>query len=215
MTGEKDVYAEALYFNCPHCNGSILFAVEASEPPEVDIEWRERPHEEIEGLPSHEYFDTMLAMEQAIAAESYDDAVAFVLKNIEQLADSFKDSKEPSLMNFPVLNKGGRVLALEGKVQELKWMHEMVRTTPALKMHTNVVDKHLEDMKMFEDIRQAVMTNPGCLQSDVKNLISVVDGRRVATLIDWLDKHGDIVRTRQGRKIFCYPADSESSLGRP
>ena len=214
MTDEKDIYAEALYFNCPHCNGSILFAVEASKPPEVDIEWKERPYEEIEGLPSHEYFDTMRAMEQAIATESYGDAVAFVCKNIEQLADSFKDSKEPSSLYFPVLSNGGRVLALEGKVQELERMHEVVRTTPALNMHINVVDKHLEDMKMFEDIRQAVMANPGCLQSDVKNLISVVDGRRVATLIGWLDKHGDIVRKRQGRKIFCYPADSDSSLGR-
>ena len=206
MTEEKNIYAEALYFNCPHCNGSIMFAVEASEPPEVDIEWRERPYGEIEGLPNHEYFDTMLAMERAITTESYDDAVNFICKNIEQLADSFKESKEPSSLNFPVLDKGGRVLALKGKMTELQRMREVVETTPALKMHINVVDKHLEDMEMFEDIRQAVMANPGCLQSDVKNLISVVDGRRVATLIEWLDKHGDIVRTRQGRKIFCHPA---------
>ncbi len=212
MAVKNDTYTRNLYFNCPHCNGPIQFAVEASEPLEEDYEeegdWYDE--EDYPMLPNREYYDTMKAMEQAIAAESYDEAVTFICQNIDQLADAFKDSKELSSLHFPVLDRGGRVLALKGKVTELERMSEVVNTTPALKLHTGVVDKHFEDLKMFEDIRQAVLSTPGCLQSEVKNLISVVDGRRVSTLIGWLDKHGDIVRTRQGHKIFLHPADSDS-----
>ncbi len=204
MTVQKNTYTQNLYFNCPHCNSPIEFAVEAGEPLEVG-DWYDG---EDSPIPSYtEYYDTMSLMQQAIAVENYDEAVTFICQSIDQLADA---STESNLHHFPILKTGGMVLALKGKVVELERMSEVVRTTPALKLYAGVVDKHFEDLKMFEDIRQAVIANPGCLQSEVKNLISVVDGRKVATLIGWLDKHGDIVRKRQGNKIFLYPADSDT-----
>jgi hypothetical protein len=52
--------------------------------------------------------------------------------------------------------------------------------------------------RLFVAILIAIEKNPGCLQTDVKELIGAEDGRRVANLISWLEKAEKIRRTKKG-----------------
>ena len=64
---------------------------------------------------------------------------------------------------------------------------------------TDSVKQHLRDLRLFSAILDAVAKYPRCLQTEVKGLVGEADGRRVATLISYLERAGKIVRIRKGR----------------
>ena len=145
-------------------------------------------------------------MTRVISLNRFDEALPLIRENLEQLAECFTGCNEPSLLYFRVLSQGGRVFALKRQSEDLERMRDVVANTLALGLHTETVNEYFDDLKMFDDIRSVVRHNPGCVQSEVKNLLNVVDWRRVTTLIEWLERNGELVRTRQGRKVLLYLA---------
>ena len=200
MAPRQEITTLVLEFKCPHCRGDIKLSVDAYDPPEIyddDDEW-----EDSEQDPLYDYYVSMEKMDIAINGRIYGDAVEAIHENLERLSESIGQETEPSSLHIPVLDRGGKILALMGDTSGLERMREIVTTSVALKSHAGAVDRHFRDMVMFQDIRAAIRDNPMCLQSKVKESISEPDGRRVANLISWLEKSGEIVRTREGRKIF-------------
>ena len=198
--------SESFVFHCPHCKEAINFSVEAYVSP-VDQyddyeEWEEDEREE-DDRAWITYYDSMGKMELAIRNNLREMFVIdAIMENMQDLKDAIGDATEPSSLYFPVLDRGAKVLALKGYRQGLEKMSDVVTNSVGLQSHATEVEKHFSDMQLFQDIREAVRANPKCDQSDVKILVAEVDGRRVANLIQWLDRHGDIIRTREGRKIF-------------
>ena len=194
----------------PHCQGLIGFSVDAHSPvvfeDDEDVDnWLDGDDFDFGSPASRSYYDSMEVMEQAISRTRYTEAVPLILANLEHLAtfvESIVDNNERVPPSIPVLERGGRVLALMGDADGLKRMREIVSGTKGIGWFLDDVDRHEQDMEMFQSIRQAVRNNPKCVQSDVKVLIGEADGRRVATLIGYLEKSGEIIKVRDGRKIL-------------
>lgn len=64
---------------------------------------------------------------------------------------------------------------------------------------------HLRDRQLFQAILKTVGANPGCLQTDLKDLLGEEDGRRTANLVSYLEKAGQIVRVKSGRTWQIFP----------
>lgn len=205
MAPRDESTTRGFVFKCPHCHEAIMFSVDAYEPPEIfddedeDGEWEDNDQEQ---GPYYDYYDSMQKMELAINRQFFGEALEAIHENLEHLVESIGQEDEASTLHVPVLDQGGKILALLEDTSGLERMQEIVTATDALKNYTKIVERHFRDMKMFQDIRAAIRDNPMCLQGDVKVFIAEPDGRRVANLISWLEKNGEIVRTREGRKIF-------------
>ena len=197
-------------FQCPHCQGLIGFSVDAYSSADFDNDadsddWLDGHDFDFESPATRSYYDSMERMNQAIGRTRYTEAVPLIRTNLEHLATFVKsivDRKERVPPSIPVLEQGGRILALMGDSGGLKRMREIVAGTKGIEWFLDDVNRHELDMELFRSIRQAVRDNPKCVQSDVKILIGEADGRRVATLIGYLEKSGEITKIREGRKIL-------------
>jgi hypothetical protein len=116
-----------------------------------------------------------------------------LVRSIQQVYGSF------DIRSIPALEQGGTMLALVGDDEGLKEMQDLVWSLPELKPWHSTVGRHEEDRRLFAAILIAIEKNPGCVQTDVKELIGAEDGRRVANLISWLAKAEKISRTKKGQ----------------
>lgn len=152
---------------------------------------------------SDDYFPSMAAMQEAISKRDYQRAAEFVHKNLTHIREFVQRTSAEygsfHIPSIPALERGGTILALMGDRKGLESMLHLVKSVPALQERTADIEAHLTDLDLFEAITEAVRTKPGCLQTDVKGIVRASDGRRVSTLIGWLEKAGRIRRTKEGR----------------
>jgi hypothetical protein len=151
-----------------------------------------------------EYFATLHQLREAISKRDYSNAARFARENLRHLPAFVPSIEEryhcklPHVVHIPVLKHGGTILALVGDTEGLMEMRATVLSIPELALCIPAVEQHVEDMRLFEAILQAVAEKPGCIQSSMKGLIGAEDGHRVAYLISWLEKAGKIRRIRRG-----------------
>jgi hypothetical protein len=155
---------------------------------------------------------TLGKLQEAISKRDYERAARLVLENMRQIAALVRSTQREygsfDISSVPALQQGGTMLALIGDDEGLREMREIVRSIPELEAWCSAVDQHVEDRGLFAAILTAVEKNPGCLQTEVKELIGAEDGRRIANLISWLEKAGKISRTKKGRTYALALADS-------
>jgi hypothetical protein len=155
------------------------------------------------GVNSAEYFSTMAKLQEAVSKRNYELAARLTRENIRQVSVFVRSTQLDygsfDIRSIPGLEQGGTMLALVGDDQGLKEMQDLVRSLPELEPWHSTVRQHEEDRNLFAAILIAIEKNPGCLQTDVKELIGAEDGRRVANLISWLEKAEKISRTKKGR----------------
>jgi len=165
-----------------------------------------------DGSCSSEYFATMNKFQEAVSKRDYERAARLACENMRQIPGFVQSTQREygsfDISSIPALQHGGTILALAGDQKGLKEMREIVRSIPQLESWTSSVDRHEEDLYLFAAILQAVAENPGCLQTNVKNLVGTEDGRRVANLISWLEKAGRLNRTKEGRSFALTIAGS-------
>jgi hypothetical protein len=157
------------------------------------------------GNASSEYFASLGKLQEAISKRDYEHAARFARENMHQIPAFVRSTHREygsfDISSIPAIEQGGTMLALAGDDEGLKEMREIVSSIPELESWSSFVDRHEEDMRLFAAILKAVEKTPGCLQTDVKIVVGTEDGRRVATLISWLEKAGRLNRTKKGRSF--------------
>ena len=152
---------------------------------------------------SQSYFDSLIQLQEAISKQDYGAAATLARRNLEYVPDWVKETRRLyrsfDIQTIPVLQQGGTILALVGDEHGIARITDLVTTIPELKPWVGKIKHHQLDIRRFKAIREAVLTNPNCRQTDVKGLIGEKDGRRVAVLISYLEKAGEIVRIKDGR----------------
>lgn len=161
---------------------------------------------------SGEYFTTLGKLQQAISSRDYQRAASLARENMRQIPALVKTAEHEygsfDIPSIPVFQQGGTMLALVGDQEGLREMREIIGSLPELAPWRPAVDQHEEDHDWFAAILLTIEKNPGCLQTNVKDLIGAKDGRRVANLITWLEKAGRITRTKKGRTYALTLVDS-------
>ncbi len=161
---------------------------------------------------SDRYFDTLMLLNEAVGKADYVRAAALVRSNMEDVPGFVRETCQEygswDISSVPCLEQGGTVLALTADSAGLARMREVVKSVPELEPWIERTDRHSRDLELFDAIVEAVSQHPNCLQTEVKGLVGESDGRRVATLIHYLERHGKIVRTKKGRTYELLSADS-------
>ncbi len=182
------------------------------QPPQVRIRFERAPYSPGEHRPSDPYFDTMLRMRAAISARDYEKAERLVRENLEHIPNVVKkvcrEFGSFEIRSIPALEQGGTIIALVGNEDILARMREIVSSVPELEKWAEKVERHYQDLRLFQTIQELVAAQPNCLQTEVKGLIGEKDGRRVANLLSYLDKAGKIRRVKAGRTYRLLPPDS-------
>lgn len=166
------------------------------------------------------YFSTMHAMQEAISAQNYARGAALAKENVSLIPSfvqsTMREHKRFDIRSIPGLEAGGTMLALAGDHSGIEEMKRVTQSLPQLSPWTSAIDEHLHDMALFEAIEGAIRENPGCLQPSVKKLVGVTDGRRVATLIAWLEKADRVTRRKKGSTYELFlPGMSDVPMPRP
>ena len=149
------------------------------------------------------YFENMARIQGAIATQAFDEAAKQVRESFRYIPDWVRENVYEygsfDISTIPALQQGGTTLALVGDDEGLDRMRNIVNSAPELEPWRAEVEQHLSDRVLFETIMAVVVENPNCLQTDVKTLAGMADGRRIATLISYLEKAGKLVRVKAGR----------------
>jgi hypothetical protein len=173
-------------------------------------------NEPIDTSNSSEYFVIMSKLQEAISMRNYANAAMLARENMRQISKFVSNTKREfgsfNISSIPALEEGGTMLALTGDGDGLKEMRQIVSSIPELGPWVSIINQHEEDMQLFVAILKAVEENPLCLQTDIKKIIEKGDGRRIANLIQWLEKAGRITRTIEGRSYSLKTATPMSTL---
>lgn len=149
-------------------------------------------------------------MQEAVSRCDYERAARLARENLRQVLTFVRSTKRSygsfDISSVPALEVGGTLLALVGDDEGLAEMRRIVTSNRALESWVDTIEQHEEDSRLFTVILEAVRQNPGCRQTDMKSLVNIEDGRRVATLIGWLEKAGKITREKQGKTYAIWPA---------
>ena len=170
---------------------------------------------------SDQYFDTMLQMRAAISKNDFEEAARLIRLNLQYIPgwvkETFREYGAFEIPSIPALQQGGRILALVGDDKGLNQMREIVTSSGELDAWTENIEEHQRDRHLFRAILEAIGQNPNCLQTEVKELIGEQDGRRVATLISYLERAGKLVRNRKGRtyELAIGASQSEPAPSQP
>ena len=193
-----------------------LFGLEETPP-----QHRPAPPHESRGLAqvsaatqcsSNDYFTMLRKVQEAISKRDYERAAGFVRENIRQVSAFVRSTQQEygsfDISSIPAFEQGGTMLALVGDIEGLTEMREIVSSIPELDPWRPIVEQHEADRSLFGAIMIAVEKNPGCLQTDLKELVRAKDGHRIANLVSWLEKARKISRTRKGRTYSLMLANS-------
>ena len=142
-------------------------------------------------------------MQAAISNNDFEDAARLIRLNLRYIPDWVKETCRQygslEVSTIPALQQGGTILALVSDEDGLAQMRDIVASTVELEPWAENVERHQDDLRLFKMILDAVTKHPNCLQTEVKGLVGEEDGRRIATLISYLERAGRIIRIRKGR----------------
>ena len=100
------------------------------------------------------------------------------------------------IRSIPVLEKGGRILAVLEDRPTLQLMSTEVERVAALKPWRETISGHLDDLETVGRVLETISRQPEILQNQLKKALGVGDGRRLSVLVGLLDKCGRIRRRR-------------------
>lgn len=158
---------------------------------------------------TNRYFDLMGKMQGAIATQKYDEAASIIVQTLEVVEPWLKEDVGEYgkfvIGSIPVFEQGGRILAFLGKDTELARMEDITKRHPEFGPWRETVAEHRADQVRFVRILGAVREKPGILQIDMKKEIGGEDGRRIATLIGFLEKSGKLSRQKSSKTYKLLP----------
>lgn len=162
------------------------------------------------------YFAAMTALQQAVSARAYDQARCHALEALDHVPgfvdEWMLDGLTFSVQSIPPLEIGGLVFALLDDRSGIELTQSIAASRGQLVKWQGICAEHEESRALFRAIERVVAAQPGVLQNRVKHEVGAADGRRVSTLIDWLEKAGRIRREPSGTTYALFPlAEADAS----
>ena len=153
-------------------------------------------------------------MQYAISKGDFERAGVLARESLQYIAGFVGESRNANgifdIRSIPPLEQGGRILALVGDEAGLSQLEGVVSAIPELEPWKTIIDRHWEDLRLFDLIDTSVQAHPYCLQTEIKHIVGHDDGRRIATLISYLEKARKIQRVPDGKTYRLVSLDSVS-----
>ena len=169
-----------------------------------------------------QYFDLHAKIEAAQRVRDYRAAIAHARKTYS-LLPAFVEAWKREYGRFDIntsvaVHTGSTLMAVMSDRQGIEELRLMLAKIPELRKWMDTADSARTDLDTVEAILECVTHTPGVMQRDLKDSIPNKDGRRIATLADWLEKAGRLKRQRQNQTYRLYvpePQDNLPTIVRP
>ncbi len=172
-----------------------------------------KPHTQI-------YFTLMAALQQEITARNYEQAQRHALEALDHVPgfvdETLLDGQTFNIQSIPPLEMGGLVFAMLDDRAGIERIERVAASRDQLAHWQDIYTKHKESRTLFRAIEQVVAAKPGVLQNELKHEMGRTDGRRISTLIDWLEKACRIRREPSGKTYALFlSAEPKASTALP
>ena len=155
------------------------------------------------------YFTAMAALQQAVSARDYEQARVHALEALKHVPgfvdEMLLDFETFDVGSIPPLEIGGLVFALLDDRAGIELVRSIAASRDQLAKWKDINTQHEDSRALFRAIECVVADKPGVLQNGLKHEVGATDGRRVSTLIDWLEKAGRIRRDPSGKTYALSP----------
>jgi hypothetical protein len=102
------------------------------------------------------------------------------------------------LGSIPALEEPLSYYAINGHGGQIKNIEEIVDFFPELSAWKEVVNGAKETASLSASLMKVVNDNPGTLQKDIKKLINIEDGKKVANVLYYMELYGKIRKEKSG-----------------
>lgn len=108
------------------------------------------------------------------------------------------------LGSIPALDEPLSYYAINGYDGQIQNIEEIVGFFPELSGWQEMINNAKETASMFARLLKTIKENPGTLQKDIKKLINVDDGKKVANVLYYMELYGKIRKEKSGNtnKLF-------------
>ncbi len=158
------------------------------------------------------YFFKSHGMQYAISISDFERAGTLARECLQYVPGFVSETRNTygtfGIRSIPPLEQGGRILALVDDEEGLSQLEGVVNAIPELEPWRVKIPEHWEDLRLFNLIKSTVLSHPYCLQTDINSLVGHDNGRRIATLISYLEKSRNIQRIPEGKTYQLVSLDS-------
>lgn len=157
---------------------------------------------------SDRYFALSAEIEDAQRQRDYSRAIS-ATRQTYPLMKSFVTEWRREFGSFDIqtshaIHTGGTLMAVMGDRTGLKELRTVLQDIADLRPWLGVADQADRDADLIERIMEAVSAEPGRVQSGLKTVLHEQDGRRLSTLVAWLEKASRIDRVPTERSFRLY-----------
>lgn len=148
---------------------------------------------------SDRYFNLLTELRETVKGCQWDRGSELAHALMDVLPDFIREQESEYggvPPNLPVFTEGARALVMTDDGAGLQRLLRLTAEVPQPHEWKSVVVAAMKDRENLSSIREVLATRPGVLQRDIKEAVGADDGRRVSTLLYWLDKSGEIRRLR-------------------
>ena len=150
----------------------------------------------------------MAALQEAVSARDFEQARRHALSALDHVPgfvdEVLLEYRTFDIKTIPPLEIGGLVFALLDDTAGIERIKSVAVSRAQLGNWHDVHTEHEESRVLFRAIERVVAAKPGVLQAGMKNEVDAPDGRRVSTLIGWLEKAGRIRREPVGKTYALF-----------
>lgn len=161
------------------------------------------------------YFKEMTALQEAVSKREYEKARRHALEALPHIGgfvDEWLRNGYPfSVDSIPPLEVGGLMFALLNDRDGIERIKNVAVSREQLEKWRSIHVEHEESRTLFRAIENVVATRPGVLQNSLKNEVGTADGRRVSTLVGWLEKANRIRREPSGNTYALFPLTKQEA----
>jgi len=113
---------------------------------------------------SRGYFELLGQLQSALSQRNYGRAAQLARESLRELPALVRETKSEygafDIASIPALQHGGTAMALQGDLDGLREMRDVVESIPELRHWMPTVKAHEEDMQLFNAVLEVVAENP-------------------------------------------------------
>jgi len=154
------------------------------------------------------YYTLLEKINEAKGKKDFQSMLSYCEQSISLIEPLINECKREygvfDIKSIPAIELGSMFFAIYSDNKSLLMMQEVVEYFPELAPWKETIEKAFYIDKLSSQICEYISSNVGCLQKDLKKVLSVDDGSLIAQILYYLGLTGKVRREKQGNTYLLY-----------
>lgn len=182
----------------------------ASEPPRLLAELREKHRDQSLSKLTELYYSLMTKIQEEKKNRDFKKMSMYSQMSLGLIEPLILQNKIAygsfDLGSIPALEEPLPYYAINGHGGQIQNIEDIVSFFPELSAWKELVTSSKETANLSSRLIKAITENPGTLQKDIKKLIGVEDGKKVANVLYYMELYGKIRKEKSGNSNQLFVA---------